>query len=191
MEEPEAVPFARPTESFALSSLLHTATPDELLAAGVAATDQPSLLIDDFSDGWRDWYVLSADNPHHWEFSTRKLADPKWRGAPGRQLAFDVQADEANELVVVLTENFFRPYRGAKREFVAVVKLTGDGEPQSAALTADDFIAGDQTTLTSWSHVDLLSFRAYFDDGERLWGSRSWAGRQPVFRSLRWERDGR
>ncbi|MFO0795843.1 MAG: hypothetical protein U0804_00040 [Gemmataceae bacterium] len=32
---------------------------------------------------WRDWDAMSADKPHHWEFSNRKVTDPKWRGRPG------------------------------------------------------------------------------------------------------------
>ena len=74
--------------------------------------------------------MLSADNPHHWEFSTRKLADPKWQGQPGQRLTLDVQAEKPNELVIVLTENFFRSYRGKQQEFVAVVKLNGGKDTQ-------------------------------------------------------------
>ena len=87
-----------PTKTFAISSLLHTAAPKELRAAGVKATDKPSLLIDDFTHGWRDWYTLSAANRHHWEFSTRKINDPKWRGQQGYQLTFDVQSEKPNWL---------------------------------------------------------------------------------------------
>ena len=104
---------------------MHTATPDDLRRAGVKATDAPSLMIDDFTHGWRDWYTLSADNSHHWQFWTRKLTDPKWRGRPGYRLTVDVKTEKPNELVVVLTENFFRSYRGKQQDFVAVVKLGG------------------------------------------------------------------
>jgi len=116
LERPEPVPFARPTNSFAISSLLHTATPDQLRAAGVKATDKRSSVIDDFSEGWRDWYTLSAEDPHHWECSTRKINDPKWRGQKNDKLAFEVQVAQPNQLVIVLTENFFRSYRGRQPE---------------------------------------------------------------------------
>lgn len=72
------------------------------------ATDKADPVIDDFAHGWRDWYLLEAGNPYHWEFSTRKLADAKWQGQPAQQLTIDVQAEKKNELVIVLTENFFR-----------------------------------------------------------------------------------
>ena len=84
LAKPEPVPFAPPTKEFAISSMLHTVAPEELQRAGTKATDKASPLIDDFSHGWQDWYALSAANPHHWEYSTRKLNDPKWRGGFNR-----------------------------------------------------------------------------------------------------------
>ena len=107
--------------------------------AKVTATDKSNPLIDDFSHGWQDWYLLEAGNPHHWEYSTRKLADPKWQGQPGQRLSIDVQAEKPNELVIVLTENFFRSYRGKSQEFVAVVKLNGGKDSQTVSLEPKDF----------------------------------------------------
>ena len=176
---------------FAISSLLHTVTPKELRGAEVKATDKPDPVIDDFSNGWRDWYTLSPDNPHHWEFSTRKLTDPKWRGQPGQRLSIDVRAEKKNELVVVLTENFFRQYRGKQKEFVAVLKLTGGKETLTVTREPKDFKTSDGEALSSWSNVDLLSFRAYYDKGEKLIGSNTWAGPQPVFTKLWWQADGK
>ena len=191
LKKSESEPYARPTEKFAISSLLHTATPKELLGAEVKATDKPTPLIDDFTHGWRDWYLLEAGNPHHWEFSTRKLADPKWRGQPGQRLAIDVRAEKKNELVVVLTENVFRGYRGKQKDFVAVVKLDGGKEPQSVSLGPKEFKSGDGTALATWVNVDLLGLRAYSVVGGKPVGSRSWAGRQPTFRKMWWDENGR
>lgn len=187
LKKEEAVPFARPTERFALSSLLHTAAPRDLVQANVRATDQVDPVIDDFAHAWRDWYLLSADNPHHWEYSTRKVADPKWRGGPGRKLAVEVQVEKANDLVIVLTENFFRSYRGKMREFVAVARLRGGEEPQTLLLEPKDFRAEDGTQLSSWEHLDLLSFRAYHDKGKKPLGSMRWLGPQPMWRKLWWQ----
>lgn len=188
LAKPEPVPFAAPTGNMAISSLLHTATPDELRRAGVKATDSPALLIDDFAHGFRDWYALSPENPHHWQFWTRKVADPKWRGRPGYRLTLDVKAEAPNELVVVLTENFFRPYRGRQQDFTAVVKLAGGARWQTVSLSPWDFRAvGGRAVLSSWAEVDLLGFRAYCDEGDRLLGSKRWAGSRPVFRNLRWK----
>jgi dienelactone hydrolase len=187
LKQSESEPHARPTERYSISSMLHTVAPKDVAANGVSATDKADPVIDEFTHGWRDWYRLSPDNPHHWEFSTRKLTDPKWRGQEGQRLAVEVQAEKPNELVIVLTENFFRQYRGKMSEFVAVVKLGGGKDKQTVVLEPKDFKASDGKALSSWENVDLLSFRAYYDKGEKLIGSKSWAGPQPVFRKLWWQ----
>jgi hypothetical protein len=131
--------------------------------------------------------MLTTDNPHHWEFSTRKLADPKWQGHDGQRLTVEVRAEQPNDLVIMLTENVFRPYRGTMREFVAVVKLAGGNDAQSVALEPEDFLASDGAVLSAWQNVDLLSFRAYSERGEQLLGSKTWDGPQPVFTKLWWQ----
>lgn len=187
MKKEESEPYARPTEFFAISSMLHTAAPAELKLSGVTATDMPSPLIDDFSSGWQDWYVLGAGNPHHWEFSTRKLTDPKWQGRPHERLTLDVDVEKPNKLVVVLTENFFRPYRGKSQEFVAVVKLNGGNGTQTVSLESGEFQSVGGEVLTSWKNVDLLSLRAYYEKDGKLLGSKSWEGGQPKLRKLWWQ----
>lgn len=190
LKTPQPVPFSQPTETFAISSLLRTATPENLRRAGVKATDAPSLRIDDFPHGLEDWYTLSPDNPHHWQFWTRKLTDPKWRGRPGYRLTVDVKTGKPNELVVVLTENFFRSYRGKQRDFVAVVRLAGGDRWQTISLSPGEFHATeDAKSPSSWNNVDLLGLRAYYDEGGRLLGSKTWAGPQPKLRNLRWTVD--
>ena len=192
LDKPEEVPFARPTSTFALTSLLHTATPGQLQDAGVKATDEPSGLIEDFSRDWQDWYRLSTDNPHHWQYWTRKLSDPKWRGASGNQLTLEVKSDEPNELVVMLTENFFRSYRGRQQEYLALVPLVGGDDWQSVTLSPSDFTTPDKhQPLESWEQVDLLGLRAFYQQrgSEEIFGSNRWKGSQPRFRNMRWEGD--
>lgn len=191
LRKEESEPFARPTERLAISSMFHTVVPMELQRAGVVATDNPSSVIDDFSNGWQDWYLLEAGNPHHWEFSTRKLADPKWQGQPSQRLSLEMDAEKPNELVIVLTENFFRSYRGKSQEFVAVVKLNGGKDVQTISLEPKDFKTSDGESLSSWKNVDVLSLRAYYEKGGKLLGSKSWAGGQPRFRKLFWLGDHR
>lgn len=182
-----AAPHDRPTQAFALSSKLHTIKPQELQQAGVMATDKTSLLIDDFAHGFQDWYLLSADNPHHWEFSTRKIGDSKWRGPQGSRLTLDVKSEKPNELVVVITENFFRSYRGRQQEFAAVVKLPGGDQWQTVSLSPQDFrLVDGETAMSSWQEADMLSLRAYHDKGAKIIGSKSWQGSQPKFQNLRW-----
>lgn len=187
LPQPTSSPSSRSVEGVALSSLLHIARPQDLKQAAVAATDAPTAVIEDFARGWRDWYQLSPENPHHWEYATRKLSDTKYRGADDRRLTLGVQADKKNTLLVVLTENVFRSYRGKQREFAAVVDLAGGDAPQTLSFAPGDFKAADGTALSSWRHVDLLRLRAYLEQGERLLGSKSWAGPQPKFILLRWD----
>ncbi|MEC9031293.1 MAG: acetylxylan esterase [Planctomycetota bacterium] len=189
LEQPVEVPFARPTSTFAISSMLKVASPGELKKRGVQATDEPSRLIDDFSRGFQDWYRLSVDNPHHWQFWTRKITDPKWRGGDGESLVFEVRTERPNQLIVVITENFFRGYRGRRRgDSVTVVKLPGGGDWHTVRLAPGDFIHQETgKRLESWKVADLLGFRAYYGDrGDRVLGSTRWTGGRPVFRSLRW-----
>ena len=192
LSKPVAVPFAQPTKTFALSSQLQTVVPKELKVKKIRATDKLSNLIDDFSRGFQDWYLLSADNPHHWQYWTRKISDPKWQGQMGEQLTFDVKTEKANQLVVIIKENFFRSYRGRQRELVAVVELPGGDQWQKIRLPAAQFRIPDQDEkLANWDHADLLGFRAYYGDrqGEVL-GSTRWEGSQPQLRNLRWSQPG-
>ena len=194
LEKPVEVQFARPTSTFAISSLMKTASPAELNSRGVKATDKPALLSDDFSNGFQDWYLLSADNPHHWQFWTRKITDPKWRGAIGEHLALEVRTEKPNDLVVVITENFFRGYRGRRKgDSVTVAKLPGGKGWHQVVLRPGDFIhQQNRTPLESWEFADLLGFRAYY--GERsgkVLGSTRWAGGRPEFRNLHWVKPGK
>lgn len=187
LKSTESEPHARPTERFAISSMLHAVAPRDVAAKGTNATDKADPVIDDFTRGWRDWYTLSTDNPHHWEFSTRKLTDPKWQGRSGQRLTIEVQVDKPNELVIVVVENSFRQYRGKMKEFAAVVKFHGGKDTQAATLEPKDFKASDGEALSTWKNVDLLSFRAYYDKGDILLGTKNWAGPQPVFKKLWWQ----
>ena len=103
----------------------------------------------------------------------------------GQLLVLDVQAEKRNELVIVLTDNLFRSYRGKSQEFVAVVKMSGV-EMQTISLTPSDFSTTEGENLSSWENIDLLSLRAYHEKDGKLLGSKSWNGPQPKFHELRW-----
>ncbi len=192
LPNPVAVQFAQPTKTFALSSQLQTAVPKELQEENIRATDKLSNLIDDFSRGFQDWYLLSGDNPHHWQYWTRKITDPKWQGQEGEQLTFDVKTEKANQLVVIIKENFFRGYRGRQRELVTVVELPGGDQWQKVSLPAAQFRVPDKDEkLADWGHADLLGLRAYYGDRQgKVIGSTRWAGPQPQLRNLRWSQPG-
>jgi hypothetical protein len=95
-----------------LSSELRSATAAELAAAGVKPQPVGGRLIDDFSQGWRDWYRLNIGNPDHWGNWTRKITDPAWRGPEGTTLAMKLALPRTNTITVVLVENEWRGEAG-------------------------------------------------------------------------------
>lgn len=187
------------TDTYTVSSLLNTESPEQLKAAGVKATDRSSLLIDDFANGFKDWYVLSKNNPHHWVYSTRKITDAKWKGPEGASLSLKLKALRDNRIVVVLFENEWRGYRGKRRTYAAEVPLKGSEDWQKVILTKQDFKQvsinsreeGDPVyPLSQWNEIDRLEIRAYYDivangKASKL-GTPQWQGPQPELRELRW-----
>jgi hypothetical protein len=107
-------------------------------------------------------------------------------------LTFDVKTEKANQLVVIIKENFFRGYRGRQRELVTVVELPGGDQWQKVSLPAARFQLPDgEDKLSNWEQADLLGFRPYYGDRQgKVIGSTRWAGRQPQLRNLRWSKPG-
>jgi hypothetical protein len=103
-----------------------------------------------------------------------------------------VKTEKANQLVVIIKENFFRSYRGRQRELVAVVELPGGDHWQKISLPAARFQVPDkEEKLADWGHADLLGFRAYYGDRQgKVIGSTRWAGPQPQLRNLQWSQPG-
>jgi hypothetical protein len=58
------------------------------------------------------------------------------------------------------------------------------------SLEPGDFKTPDGVGLTSWKHADLVSLRAYHDQGGIVLGSKNWAGDQPKLRKVWWQGDG-
>ncbi len=177
----------RDPETFMLSAVA-AAYPAALRKAGVKATEDPRRELDDFSRGWRDWYVLSGDNRHHWTFATRKPADPRWRGPRGASLAFAVRTTSpGNRLAVRLVTNEWRNYtRRPRSEFLATVDLPEAGR-REITLRAGDFRDVDGGAPPSnWDEVTELAFLAA-DKAKGGGWLKEWQGQIPVFEALRWE----
>ena len=190
LDEPVAPPHARATERFTLTSNLVHATAADLRQAGVRATDSPSLVIDDFARGTYDWYVLAPENPHHWQFWTRKVTDPKWRGPAGARLAMTVTVQRDNTFVLLVRENEWRAYRGKRKEYAAEIRMKGSDAPQTIRLSADDLKEiSTGEPLGGWAEIDQLGIRAYADiqrDGKPVRLGGRWDGPQPEFHLLKW-----
>ena len=159
--------------------MLEVASPDELAAAQVRPTLEPSLQIESFEGDWeKEWFTY---RPAEWARTTHKLADESRKAPDNAMLELDVQAAEANELVVVIDDH------------AAAVQLDGGAEWQHVVLAANDLrnVAGQ--SLASWANVRRLKLCAT----EKLKPSRgdataprdvgkSWNGADPQFRNLRW-----
>ena len=67
------------------------------------ASRKPSLLIEDFGDGWeKEWFSYK---PEQWARSTHKLYDETWKAPPGARIAIEVRSVEPNTLVVLIDEH--------------------------------------------------------------------------------------
>ena len=126
-------------DSFNVSSLLQTASADELRSAGVQATRKPSLLIEDFDGEWeKEWFTYK---PKEWARSTHKLYDQTWRAPQGAVLLLEVLADKANKLVILLDQH------------AAEIQLEGGDQWQVIALEPKDFHNFSAESLASWKDI--------------------------------------
>lgn len=171
-----------------LSTTLHRASPAELRAAGVKPADAPSLLLDDFAHGWRDWYQLNAGNRDHWQHWTRKVTDPKWRGPDGARLALTFRVAEPNRMTLIAVENEWRSYRGPRRTYAAEVTMAGANGPQTRTFAPGNFKnVADGTPLKSWSQLDRLGFSAQPEKSTPDATPRRWSGTPPEFLRVEWQ----
>jgi hypothetical protein len=150
--------YGKPVDCVCISTLLHSATPKELRNAGTATTAKPSPVIDDFSNGLRDWYVVNADHVGLVESWTRKLTDPLYQGPDGASLRLSLVLPKTNTLTFVVIENEWRSYRGKSRTYTCTRQVVGADVEQAITLTLADFAPAnpDDPPLKHWQHVDQL-----------------------------------
>lgn len=193
--------YNEPVRQVCISSQLHTVTPEQLQSAGIVPSTVASPLIDDFSQGMRDWYQLNAGHPGLLETWTRKLTDPLHQGAEDASLRLTLKLPQTNQLTFVVIENEWRSYRGPKQGYTCVREIPGNAGEQVITLALPDFHCADHAAgppLTSWKHVDLFgicarsieprrkSEKSIPDGGAAI---RSWNGPPPEFRRLEWSSD--
>lgn len=174
-----------PVTEVCISSLLHTKVATEVKAAGIALTAKPSLIIEDFTHGLRDWYVLNGGNPTHRQMWTRKITDPLWRGPDGAKLALTLKMPKPNRLSIVLQQNEWRSYRGPRRTFVCAREIPGSDAPQTLALDLQDFTSPHGPPST-WTELDQLGICAHH--GLPASTAPLWNGPAPEFLRLEWVR---
>jgi len=164
---------------FTISSLLQTARPVVLAAAGVRPTLKHSLLIEDFKGDWeKEWFTYK---PNEWARSTHKIGAPAYAAPDGAKLQLDVRAPQPNSLVVML-ENY-----------ATVVNLRG-GRWQTVTLQPRDFRDAGGHAMVDWQTARRLTLAPM----ERLRPQRGdttparsvgkqWVGTPPQFRNLHWQ----
>ena len=191
---PAAARGERDPEQFTISSRVRSASPEQLRAAGVKATDQPERLIDDGERGWTDWYRLNWGHPPLWFAATRKLKDPKWRGPDGATLAFDIRCEADNTLVLAFDCNqwgAFEPGQPAVT-YNVVRDLQGSPDWQTVTVNLSDLRATDPKIKgppTNWQTVAEFSIspsgEVVKDGVKTKVGGKAWQGPRAI-RHLRW-----
>jgi hypothetical protein len=162
------------SDRFVISSPPHMVATKQLQAAGVKATRQPSLLIENFEGDWKkQWF---AYKPEEWAISTHKIYTEEWKAPPGSQLALEVRAEQPNKMVVALSDS------------AAEVVLQGGADWQTVVLNPANFLNAANEPLQDWSTIKELRLGAQ----ETLRGKSTkelggkWQGPPPEFRNLRW-----
>ncbi len=181
--------------TFNLSSRVLSLSAEQLKAAGMLASDQPSRTIDDGSRGWRDWYQINWDHPPLWSVTTRKLKDPKWRGPDNAKLVFDVCSHTDNSLVVTVRCNqwgAFQPGRPAI-DFSVIKFLKGSKDWQTIVVSLSEFAPTEprlDQSLTDWQSVCELTISPngqMMQQGQLIKPEpRAWVGPREI-RQLRWD----
>lgn len=183
------------TDAFTISSRELLIAPETLAAAGVKATDKPSLMIDDGVRGWHDWHLSNWGHPPLWRAFTRKLKDAKWRGPDGATLVFEIRSETANQLVVEVETNGWNAFEKSKPavSYNVVKPLEGSPDWQTVFVGVDELVATDPkvaTPLANWRTVTQLSLGPSGDivrDGKkRSLPGTPWKGPRGI-RNLRWE----
>jgi len=176
----------KPVSELCLSTLMHRVEPKELSGASIAITAKPTTLLDDFTHGLRDWYVLNAGNPTHQEMWTRKVTDPIYRGANGARLKLTLTMPKTNRITIVLQQNEWRGYRGQRATFVCEREVQSADAAQTLVLEAKDFISPDGA-LTSWEQIDQLGICAHYSRrGAAAKEVPLWNGPAVTFHHLEW-----
>ena len=177
-----------------LSTNLVSVVPSELGHA--RATDQPSLLIDDFATGTDGWVTSSpATDPippvpnlltaavgpdgkpgitvtRPIALTTHKLGDPKWRGPEDAKLQFQVHVRSPKKLRVVMHEKEFAI---GWTQYAAEVALEPGEGWRTITLPADAFSTDKGEHLKGWGDVQQLELKTAGGVGE-----------EPIYGAFRW-----
>ena len=152
----ESEKFPGDPDLFALSCFV-AAYPHQLKQAGIKATAQKEKMIDDFSRGMRDWYQLSMGNRHHWLYSTRKLADPRWEAPQDAQLELKLKTEvKLNHLGVRIQTNSWRGYAGKRQNTYYAIYPLREQADHTIMMNLTDFKDVAGKSLPDWHGITEL-----------------------------------
>ena len=116
--------------------------------AGVKATMQPSLLIEDFGDDWEKEWFSYRKGKGLWERNTRRLNDSVYVAPAFAKLAFGVQSDKTGKLIVQVDK------------MTAEVDVRGGPGWQEVILFPTDFSDKDGGCRQDWEGIVTLRLAA-------------------------------
>ena len=168
-------------EQFKVSSLMAMVTAEDLQAAGLKPSLEPSLEIEAFGDDWeKEWFTYQLSG---WERRTHKLHEPRWAAPQGAAMKIELRSEQANTLVIGIDH------------YAAEIELPGGSEWQSRTLQASDFKDAHGEALPNWEGLGELRLEPQTtlrssnrgDKTTRRVGA-PWKGADPGFRSISWVR---
>jgi dienelactone hydrolase len=168
--------YTSPTRYFNVASEVSTVYPPDLANNGVQQTEVKERLIDDFARGYKDWFSLGL-----FEYWTRKLGDPSWRGPAGGSLAMAVNTMAAGNWLGV--QLITKQWNGTdETTYSATVPVPVSGV-NNVALPVSAFTNRLGAALTTWEEVNQLGLMA----GNRINSNLpAWSGATPTFSNLNW-----
>jgi len=155
------------SDTFNVSSVLKMVKPDELKAAGVKATEKPTLVIEEFGEGWeKEWFVKGQKIR-----KTFQLKSPQYQAPPDSRLGIEVQCNKKARLLIGMERE--------KHSYHHIIVIDGDSEWQKVGLSPSDFKNREGETLTNWKDMDIVISPL---------GTLDW--HDVTLRNLKWLRDG-
>lgn len=174
------------TSLLTVTSLCRKAFPHQMKEAGVKPVEDRKRLIEDFSNGWRNWSLVGVAHREHWNYETHKVNDPAFVGPRGASLALEVETFADDEtLAVILETDKWRGYTGRKpRRFVAFAELDTAGT-HALDLSIDRFKTTDGEVLESYDFVtSLILTPGQKEQPSKI--TKPWQSKIPVFSNIRW-----
>ena len=157
------------TDVFNASSPVEIVSTEDLVAAEVKATLEPSLLIEDFQGDWeKEWFIYKQDTwdkQDSWERMTHKVYCDLWKAPKSARLSIDVRSQTSQVLHIGFNRD----------KYVAEVKINGEGQWQPVLLSAADFRDRSGKAMVDWNRIMELKLAPKHKGDPR-----------PEFRNLRW-----